>query len=41
MAIIEAIQKLSNPVLDWLMRIITETGDVLAFIILGVILLVY
>jgi undecaprenyl-diphosphatase len=38
MAIIEAIQKLSNPVLDWLMRIITETGDVLAFIILGVIL---
>lgn len=38
MEIIETIQKLSNPLLDWLMRIITETGDVLAFIILGVIL---
>lgn len=38
MEIIEAIQKLSHPILDWLLRIITETGDVLAFIILGVIL---
>lgn|SRR5690554_3854490 len=38
MGIIEAIQSISNPVLDWIMRIITETGDVLAFIVLGVIL---
>lgn len=38
MEIIKAIQQLSNPVLDWIMRIITEGGDIYFFIILGAIL---
>lgn len=38
MGIIEGIQTISNPVLDWIMRIITEAGDVTFAIVLGVIL---
>lgn len=35
MEIIKAIQQLSNPVLDWIMRIITEGGDIYFFILIG------
>lgn len=38
MQIIEFLQSLSNPVLDWTMRIITEVGDQYFFILLGAIL---
>lgn len=38
MQIIEFLQSLSNPVLDWTMRIITEVGDQYFFIFLGAIL---
>lgn len=38
MQIIEFLQSLSNPALDWIMRIITEFGDQYFFILLGAIL---
>lgn len=38
MAIIEFLQQFSNMPLDWLMRIITEFGDVMFYIVLGVVL---
>lgn len=38
MAIIEFIQKFSNPFLDWTFRIITEAGDAIFFILVGAIL---
>lgn len=38
MGIIEFIQRASNPILDWFMRIITEGGDVTFAIIVGAIL---
>lgn len=38
MAIIEFLQRFSNPVLDWFMRIVTEGGDVTFAIVVGVIL---
>lgn len=38
MQIIEFLQSFSNPVLDWVMRIITEFGDQYFFILLGAVL---
>ncbi len=35
MAIIEFLQRFSHPILDWIMRIITEGGDIIFFIVVG------
>ena len=38
MAIVEFLQQFSNPVLDWVMRIITEFGDQYFFILLSAVI---
>jgi len=35
MVIVEFIQKFSHPILDWIMRILTEGGDAIVFISLS------